>query len=128
MSNNGPLLTLVHERVDAAIEAAQAGDGSSAVHGLLDAFAALGRHVAQVSWTLRHDDPDRDDLMEEDERDLVFAVMKMPIVGAIYPEFPAQAENVLRDAFQDEHFRLEDPLSWEEINSDPSSPAEGTGP
>ena len=121
MSNNEPLLALVHDRVDAALEAARAGDGSSAVLGLLDAFAALGRHVAQVSWTLRHDDPDRDDLLEEDENDLVFAVMKMPLVGAIYPEFPAQAENVLRDAFQDEHFRLEDPLGWEDMNRDPSS-------
>ena len=119
MSNNGSLLALVHERVNAAIEAAEAGDGNSAVHGLLGAFAALGRHVAQVSWTLRHDDPDRDDLMEEDETDLVLAVMKMPLVAKIYPEFPAQAENVLRETFQDEHFRLEDPLGWEEMNRDP---------
>ena len=64
--------------------------------------------------------------MEEDENNLVFDVLKLPIVGMIYPEFPAQVVNVLRDSFQDEHLRLEDPLDWEEMNRDPSSSDQGS--
>ena len=124
MSLNGPLLAALRDRIADAGAAAKEGDGTNVVFNLLNAFAALGRHVAQVSWTLRHDDPDCDDLMAEDENDLVFTVIKMPIVSMVYPEFPAQVENVLRDTFQDEHFRLEDPLGWEEMNSDPSSDTE----
>ncbi len=124
MSLNGPLLAAMRERIADAGVAVMEGDGNNVVFNLLDAFAALGRHVAQVSWTLRHDDPDCDDLMTEDENDLVFTVIKMPIIGMIYPEFSAQVENVLRDTFQDEHFRLEDPLGWEEMNTDLPFPGE----
>ena len=87
MSLNGPLLAALRESIADAGAAAKEGDGTNVVFNLLDAFAALGRHVAQVSWTLRHDDPDCDDLMAEDENDLVFTVIKMPIVSMVYPEF-----------------------------------------
>ena len=121
MSVNKPMLTAMHESIAEAYAAAQSGDAGTAIYGLLDAFNAMARHLAQVSWTLLHNDPDRDEHMEEAEDDLVFSVLKMPIIRKLYPEFRAQAENVIRDAFQDEHLRLEDPLDWEEMNRDPSS-------
>ena len=124
MSVNKPMLTAMHKSLAEANAAAQAGDAETAVYGLLDALNAIARHTAQVSWTLLHDDPDRDERMEDAETDLIFSVLKMPVISKLYPEFPAQAENVIRDAFEDEHLRLEDPLDWEEMNRDPSSEEE----
>ena len=64
---NKPMLTAMHESLAEVNAAAQAGDADTAMYGLLDAFNAMARHVAQVSWALLHDDPDRDEHMEEAE-------------------------------------------------------------
>ena len=123
MSINNPLGALVEERLGAVHAATAEGDVNSAVLNLLDAFAAIGRSAAQIAWTLRHEMPDRDDLMQGDEDDLVFQMLQTPL-SAIYPELASQAEAVMREAFQDELFRLEHPEGWAVINREMSTSGE----
>ena len=112
-----PLKTVIEEHMLAVETAAAAGDGDAAIFSLLDAFAALGRYTAQHSWLQHYDADHRDDLMEEVENELVFMCLKSPW-SKIYPELPGQVEGVLRETFEDEHFRLEDPLGWAQMNDD----------
>ena len=112
-----PLKAKIAEKIDEANLAAEAGDVNAAIFGLLDMCAALARDVAQSSWLLHYEDEDRDEKMSDVVDDLVFAALQMPL-SKIYPELPGQVKSVLLDAFDDEHFRLEDPLGWTEINDD----------
>ena len=112
-----PLAAEIAEKAAAAGAAAEAGDVDAAIFNLLDAFAALGRYTAQHSWLKHHDATDRDDRMEADEDELVFECLKSSW-SKMYPELPGQVEGVLRETFEDEHFRLEDPLGWAEMNDD----------
>lgn len=112
-----PLKAEMAARITAAEAAAGAGNGDDAVFAMLDAFAALGRDTAQRSWLVHHEAEDRDERMKEDEDGLVFECLKTRF-SEVYPELPGQVEAVLREAFDDEHFRLEDPLGWEEMNAD----------
>ena len=112
-----PLKAVIEEHLLAVEVAAAAGDGAGAIFSLLDVFAAIGRDTAQQSWLKHYDAEDRDDLMEEVENELVFQGLKSSW-SKIYPELPRQIESVLRETFQDEHFRLEDPLGWAEMNDD----------
>ena len=116
---NQPLKARIVEKVTEARAAAEAGDVDGAIFGLLDAFAALGRDLAQHSWLKHHDAEDRDDRMQEAEDELVFECLKSSW-SQIYPELPGQVEGVLRETFEDEHWRLEDPLGWAEMNDESS--------
>ena len=112
-----PLKAQIEEKMLAVTIAAQAGDGDGAIFCLLDVFAAIGRDTAQQSWLKHYDAEDRDERMEEDEDELVFQCRRSSWSN-IYPELPGQIEGVLRETFQDEHFRLEDPLGWAEMNDE----------
>ena len=112
-----PLKARIAEKVTEAGVAAKAGDVDGAIFGLLDAFAAIGRDFAQHSWLKHHEADDRDDRMQEAEDELVFECLKSPW-SQIYPELPGQVEGVLRETFEDEHFRLEDPLGWADMNDE----------
>ncbi len=107
-----PMKALIKERLEAVIAAGAAADLNTAIFSLLDVFDGIGRNVAQVSWTLHYEAKHRDDLMKDDEDLLVFQALQIPL-STIYPELPAQVEGVIRDAFDDEHYRLEDPAAWE---------------
>ncbi len=112
-----PVAAEVSDKLLAVEAAAKAGDGNAAIFRLLDVFAALGRDTAQQAWLKHYDAEDRDDRMEEAEDELVFTCL-VAAWSKLYPELPRQIEAVLREAFQDEHFRLEDPLGWAEMNDD----------
>lgn len=112
-----PLKAVIEQHMLAVETAAHALDVDGAIFRLLDVFAAIGRDTAQQSWLKHYDAEDRDDLMEEVENELVFQGLKSSW-SKIYPELPRQIESVLRETFQDEHFRLEDPLGWAEMNDD----------
>ncbi len=112
-----PMKATVEEKLVVLQSAIDALDGDAAVHGLLDVCAAMARDAAQRSWTLQHDAEDRDDLMSEAEDSLVFEVLQIRF-SRIYPELTGQVEAVLREAFEDEFFRCEDPLGWAEMNDE----------
>ncbi len=112
-----PMKAEIEARLAAFHSATAAGSSEDAVYALLSLCASLARDTAQRSWTLRFEAEDRDDLMREDEDELVFICLQMPL-SQIYPELPGQIEGVLRDAFDDEHFRLEDPEGWADINDE----------
>ena len=112
---NRSLKTTIEEKMLAVKIAAQAGDVDTAIFCLLDVFAALGRDAAQKAWLAHHDDEDSDEQMEEAENELVFTCLKSSWSG-IYAELPGQIEWVLREAFQDEFLRCEDPVDWAEMN------------
>ena len=112
-----PMKATIEEKLVALQTAIDTLDGDGAVYGLLDVCAAVARDAAQRSWTLHYDSEDRDDLMSEAEDALVFEVLQIRF-SRIYPELTGQVEGVLRDCFDDEHFRLEDPEGWAEINAE----------
>ena len=112
-----PMKATVEEKLVALQSAIDALDGDAAVHSLLDVCAAMARDAAQRSWTVHHQSEDRDDLMSEAEDDLVFQVLQIRF-SRIYPELTGQVEAVLREAFEDEFFRCEDPLGWWEMNDE----------
>ena len=112
-----PFKAEIEERMVAVHVAAAAGDGDTAIFCLLDVFAALGRDAAQQAWLQHYDTADRDERMEANEDELVFTCLKSSWSG-IYSELPGQIEGVLRETFEDEHFRLEDPIGWAEMNDE----------
>lgn len=112
-----PLAAEIVEKGSAAAAAAEAGNADAAVFALLDVFAALGRYTAQHSWLNHFDADDRDERMEADEDELVFKCLKSSW-SRLYPELSGQVEGVLRDAYEDEQFRLEDPAGWADMNSE----------
>ena len=112
-----PMQAKIEDKLVALQSAIDALDGDAAVHGLLDVCAAMARDTAQRSWTVHHQREDRDDLMSEAEDDLVFQVLQIRF-SRIYPELTGQVESVLREAFEDEFFRCEDPLGWAEMNDE----------
>ncbi len=118
-----PTKATIEEKIAALQSALDACDGDAAVYGLLGVCAAMARDAAQRSWTLHYESEDRDDLMSEAEDALVFEVLQIRF-SRIYPELTGQVESVLREAFEDEHFRLEDPLGWAEMNADMPTPGE----
>jgi hypothetical protein len=112
-----PLKAAIEAHMLAIETAAAAGNGDAAIFSLLDAFAAIGRDTAQQTWLQHYDAEDRDEQMEEVENELVFQSLKASW-SKVYPELPGQIESVLRETFEDEHYRLEDPLGWAEMNDD----------
>ena len=112
---NLSLKTAIEESMLAVEAAAQAGDADGAIFRLLDVFAALGRDAAQRAWLAHHDDEERDERMDEFVNELVFQALKSPW-SQLYGELPSQIEWVLREAFQDEFLRCEDPVDWAEMN------------
>lgn len=80
-------------------------------------MADIARETARASWTLRQFEDDSDDLMERDLDELARQVMQIPWWLA-NPDLPFLIDRALRDAFDDEHFKLEDPEGWAEVNED----------
>lgn len=119
-----PLKMAIEQSMLAVEAAARAGDANAAVFRLLDVFAAIGRDAAQQAWLEHYDAEERDERMREDEDALVFTCLMAPW-SKIYPELPRQIESVLREAYQDEHFRCEDPAGWADINDEGTGQPEG---
>lgn len=94
---------------DSKVRAAIAGkNGQAALDAILELYAAAARESAQVAWTDAQGHESCDEIMQLVEDGLI-AEFKAnnPLMKACKPPFADMAERAMRNAYDDEHLKLD---------------------